>query len=130
MDYRFRRKKLRDQLPANMDALLVTHLPNVRYLSGFTGSAGVLVVAGGNSILFTDGRYRQQAKDEASTSKVVIANSSALAAAAKWITDRKVRVIGIEADHMTVGMRSAFRRMLPAGTGCEKREAKLSSSGW
>ena len=108
-----------------MDALLVTHLPNIRYLSGFTGSAGVLVVAGGNSILFTDGRYRQQAKDEASTSKVVIANSSALAAAAKWITDRKVRVIGIEADHMTVSMRSA----LQANASCwytVARDAKRS----
>src|ERR1700757_4797418 len=107
MDYRFRRKKLRDQLPANTEALLVTHLPNIRYLSGFTGSAGVLVISGRDSILFTDGRYRQQAKDEASSSKVVIANSSALTAAAKWIADRKLRAIGIEADHMTVGMRSA-----------------------
>jgi len=127
MDHLFRRKKLLDQLPAHMDALLVTHLPNIRYLSGFTGSAGVLVVAGGNSILFTDGRYRQQAKDEASTSKVVIANSSALAAAAKWITDRNVRVIGIEADHMTVGLRSAFRRMLPAGTRLRETRSEVES---
>jgi Xaa-Pro aminopeptidase len=127
MDYRFRRKKLRDQLHANTEALLVTHLPNIRYLSGFTGSAGVLVVAGKNSILFTDGRYRQQAKDEASTSKVVIANSSALVAAAKWITDRKLHVIGIETEHMTVSMRSALRRMLPVGTRLRETRSEVES---
>ena len=127
MDYRFRRKKLRDQLHANTGALLVTHLPNIRYLSGFTGSAGVLVVSGGNSILFTDGRYRQQAKDEASASKVVIANSSALAAAAKWIAARKLRVIGIETEHMTVSMRSALRRMLPAGTRLRETRSEVES---
>jgi Xaa-Pro aminopeptidase len=115
MDYHFRQKRLLHQVSAKIDALLVAHLPNIRYLSGFTGSAGVLVVAGRSSILFTDGRYRQQAKEESRNSKVVIANSSALAAAAKWIGVHKPHVIGIEAEHMTVSMRSGLRRMLPAG---------------
>jgi hypothetical protein len=39
-------------------ALAVTHLPGVAYLSGFGGSAGVLVVTPRSLILVTDGRYR------------------------------------------------------------------------
>jgi len=125
MDFRSRQKKLLDQISAKLDALLVTHLANIRYLSGFTGSAGVLVVAGGNSILFTDGRYRQQAKDEAPNSKVAISNSSALQAAAQWIANHQLRMIGIEAEHMTVSMRSTLKRMLPAGTRLRETRSEV-----
>ena len=44
-----------------LDALLVTHPPNVRYLTGFTGSNGMLLLHAGGAILFTDPRYRVQA---------------------------------------------------------------------
>jgi Xaa-Pro aminopeptidase len=127
MDYRFRQKNVFDLISTKLDALLVTHLPNIRYLSGFTGSAGVLVVAEKNCVLFTDGRYRQQAKDEASTSKVAISNSSALEAVAQWIADHQLRVIGIEAEHMTVSMRSALRRILPAGTRLRETRSEVES---
>jgi Xaa-Pro aminopeptidase len=43
------------------DALLVTNLTNVRYLTGFTGSAGMLLVRRDGLVLVTDGRYREQA---------------------------------------------------------------------
>src|SRR5581483_6224212 len=46
--------------PAGCDVLLVTNLANVRYLTGFTGSAGMLLVRGENALLTTDGRYRTQ----------------------------------------------------------------------
>jgi Xaa-Pro aminopeptidase len=47
-----------------LDGLLVTHLPNVRYLSGFTGTAGVAVVLRQETIVVTDFRYRAQAHEE------------------------------------------------------------------
>lgn len=46
---------------AGIDALVVTHLTNVRYLSGFSGSAGLLVVQEERATLVTDGRYAEQA---------------------------------------------------------------------
>src|SRR5438874_5901043 len=46
---------------AGCDALLVTRLVNVRYLTGFTGSAGLLLVLPDELVLTTDGRYREQA---------------------------------------------------------------------
>jgi Xaa-Pro aminopeptidase len=46
------------------DALLVTKLVNIRYLTGFTGSAGMLLVLPDELVLITDGRYREQASEQ------------------------------------------------------------------
>ena len=59
-------------------ALLVTHLPDVRWLCGFTGSNAALAVTSGKAALFTDGRYIAQAKEETRGARVVIAKKSAL----------------------------------------------------
>jgi Xaa-Pro aminopeptidase len=48
-----------------LDAVLVTHLPNVRYLTGFGGSSGQLVLGPGASVLLVDGLYTEQAAREA-----------------------------------------------------------------
>jgi Xaa-Pro aminopeptidase len=48
-----------------LDALLVTHLPNIRYLTGFTGSAAMLLVGVDRTTLVTDFRYGVQAPAEA-----------------------------------------------------------------
>jgi Xaa-Pro aminopeptidase len=47
-----------------LDRLLVTHLPNIRYLTGFTGSAALLLVGQGSTILISDFRYAAQAPAE------------------------------------------------------------------
>lgn len=47
-----------------LDAVLVTHLPHVRYLSGFSGSSGMLLVTARRAVFFTDFRYQEQAADE------------------------------------------------------------------
>ena len=46
------------------DALLVTNLINIRYLTGFTGSAGLLLVTPDDVVLVTDGRYRDQSAEQ------------------------------------------------------------------
>jgi Xaa-Pro aminopeptidase len=53
---------------ADVDALLVTHLPNVRYLTGFTGSAGMVLVGAGGAVLVSDGRYATQATEQIAAS--------------------------------------------------------------
>ena len=47
-----------------IDALVVTTLPNVRYLTGFSGSAAVLIVTEDLAVLTTDGRYRTQSAEQ------------------------------------------------------------------
>jgi len=62
MDVASRLGRLREGLgPAGVDALVVTNLTNVRYLTGFTGSAGLVVVTADGAVLVTDGRYADQA---------------------------------------------------------------------
>lgn len=62
---------------AGIDALLVTRLPNVRYLTGFSGSAGIVALTPDALVLVTDGRYAEQSRaqlDEAGvTARVAIA---------------------------------------------------------
>ena len=65
MDHQLRRTVLSGRLPAlEVDALLVSHLPNVRYLTGFTGSNGQVVVGRSESVFLTDGRYQEQSRRE------------------------------------------------------------------
>ena len=91
----------------------MTHLPNIRYLCGFTGSAGVLVCAGGRFAFFTDGRYTVQSRAEVKGAKVVITKGAALDAAARWVLERRGKRTGIEAEHMTIAARSKLSE--PAG---------------
>ena len=53
-----------------VDALLVTRLPNTRYLTGFTGSAAMLLVFGDDALLVSDGRYGEQARTQLSAAGV------------------------------------------------------------
>jgi Xaa-Pro aminopeptidase len=60
-------------LPAGIDALLVTHLPNIRWLTGFSGSAALVVLARDRVTLITDFRYAGQAQSEiGSTADVIV----------------------------------------------------------
>ncbi|HXW81387.1 MAG TPA: aminopeptidase P family protein [Acidimicrobiales bacterium] len=65
MDLPRRVARLRDKLgEAGCEALLVSDLVNVRYLTGFSGSAGLLLVKEDEAVLVTDGRYKDQAQKE------------------------------------------------------------------
>jgi len=61
--------RLRDRFEtAGLDALVVTSPANIRYLTGFTGSAGLVVVTADGALLTTDGRYRTQAAEQLAAS--------------------------------------------------------------
>ena len=65
LDVASRLGRLQERIGAGpIDALLVTKLANVRYLTGFTGSAAILLVTPGGALFVTDGRYRQRAQEE------------------------------------------------------------------
>jgi Xaa-Pro aminopeptidase len=128
MDHKDRRTRIQSVLRQNrLDALLVSHLPNIRYLCGFTGTAGALLITESHSLFFTDGRYTTQAHDEVEGSRVVIAQQPPLLAVAKWVAaNRKgfghgAARIGIEGEHMSVAARSRLARALPPG--CQLRPA-------
>jgi Xaa-Pro aminopeptidase len=86
MDHKGRVKRLQGSLDeAEIDFLLITHLANIRYLTGFTGSSAVVLVDEQRCIIFTDGRYRSQAQEEVKGPKIMIASKSPLIAAAEWL---------------------------------------------
>jgi Xaa-Pro aminopeptidase len=119
MNFLARQNELREQLAAGgLDALLVSHLPNIRYLCGFTGSAGFLLVAESGSVFFTDVRYDTQAHDEVKGAKVVIARKALLSGLGEWFEARRKKskgwVIGIEADHITVAEKKRLAKLLPS----------------
>ena len=95
MNFLRRQKKLREQLaPSGLDALLVSHLPNIRYLCGFTGSAGFLLATETGSVFFTDVRYDTQAHEEVKSAKVVIARKSVLSTLGEFLGQRRRRSRG------------------------------------
>jgi Xaa-Pro aminopeptidase len=64
-----RLRRIRDRLhDERLDGLLVSHLSNIRYLTGFTGSSALLLVEPGVATLFTDFRYEIQAREEIGSS--------------------------------------------------------------
>src|SRR5437868_13689131 len=71
MDVAGRLPRLREAIAAaDCDGMLVTKLVNIRYLTGFTGSAALLLVLPDELVFVTDGRYRDQAADELSAAGV------------------------------------------------------------
>ena len=112
--YRLRLAKLRARLAeGRLDALLVTSLPNVHYLTGFSGSAGVLLATMRNSVLFTDPRYDLQAHDQVRDSRVTIVNGDALAAAAKRANRSRLDRLGFESGAVTVETHKRLKELLP-----------------
>jgi Xaa-Pro aminopeptidase len=119
MNFQARQEKLREQLATTrFDGLLISHLPNVQYLCGFTGSAGLLLMDSDDSVFFTDFRYDTQAHEEVNAARIVIARGSALQALADFLGRRRKRsrgwTLGLEADHVSLADKSRLARLRPA----------------
>ncbi len=100
-----RRNALRSRLePIAASAMLVTSLPDIRYLSAFSGSSGVLIVtAEGQDILLTDFRYACQVREEVDPGiETEIHNESALSAARKRLARENHAKVAFESRYMTV----------------------------
>ena len=93
--------------------MLVTHLPDVRYLTGFTGSNAAIVVRGSKVVLFTDGRYTTQAAEEVEGAKVVIADQPVSLAACEFALAEGVISCGFDSAQTTVETTETMRSKLP-----------------
>jgi Xaa-Pro aminopeptidase len=108
MDVHSRLDRLRTSLEdEGCEAILVTNLTNVRYLTGFTGSAGSLLVRADRAVLFTDGRYATQSAEQVAASGVAadieIGTVPEQQAALVKAADGLAR-LGLEAGHATWSM--------------------------
>ena len=86
-----------------VDGLLVTHLPNIRYLTGFSGSAALLLIRADATILISDFRYAAQAPAEVAASAVVeIDQRSVWERLGRVLAARPAASLGIESHSLTV----------------------------
>ncbi|HYX52984.1 MAG TPA: aminopeptidase P family N-terminal domain-containing protein, partial [Candidatus Limnocylindrales bacterium] len=121
MNYLARQKRLAEELRRqHAHILLVTHLPNIFYLCGFTGSSAVLLVSAGERIpkltLFTDGRYTEQAKAEVKNARVVISKLPALVEVCNAARKLKPKSVFFEAANISYSAVNQIRHQLrPAG---------------
>jgi len=118
-----------EKLPA--DAIVVSHLPNIRYLCGFSGSAGLLVIEHARATFFTDSRYTIQSQHEVVGARVRIAKKGLLRAAGELLrASRSLRRVAFSPAQVTVAQKEAldaavFRkvRWLNDGGAIEKLRA-------
>ena len=100
--FRARQERLRALMEARrVPFILVSHLPNVRYLTGFTGSAGILLMGQGVGKLWVDPRYTLQAQEQAEGVDVIEEKGGILKAASIWLRKNGVRAAAFEASTLT-----------------------------
>lgn len=105
------RKRLAQE---QLDAALVTQLPQIRYLTGFSGSAGLLVVTPQRADFLTDFRYKDQSRAQVRGAKVTIVGADLMAELKKHpLLAKKNTRVGYHADSMTVAYRELLVSKLP-----------------
>ncbi|MEP6620080.1 MAG: Xaa-Pro peptidase family protein [bacterium] len=100
---------------AHVDGLLLTGLPNIRYLTGFSGSSALLIVTQRDVVLITDFRYQTQVADEVGDiARVVIEASSLWAGLWQQLSALpNIKVLGFETAHIP---HRDFQRLVEAGS--------------
>lgn len=95
-----------------LDALLVSDLVNVRYLSGFTGTNGACVVGEGIRTFFTDFRYVEQAEAQVTALDRAPSGRELLGTVCERIAATGARRVGFEDHHLTVRSHRRLRERL------------------
>jgi Xaa-Pro aminopeptidase len=113
MIYR-RLRAVRTALAAlKLQALLVTELNHVRYLTGFSGSNGLCVVTPTKQFFLTDGRYKTQALEEVVGFTIIIADQNLFPLLEKRKIISKRANVGIESQYLSVADMSSLKKFLP-----------------
>jgi len=104
--------KLRQKLAEKeLDGILISQPENRRYLSGFDGSAGLLLITGSESLLATDFRYTAQARGQSPDFQVVQTKGELQEWFPGLVSDLKLRRLGFEAEHLSL---ATYQRMIEA----------------
>ena len=97
----------------NLDGIIVTHLDYVRYLTGFTGSAGLLVISGNEAHFLTDFRYKDQAARQVKGARVAIVKGDPVACLKDFPRlNAKNRTYGYDLETITMGAKQRLEGVL------------------
>jgi Xaa-Pro aminopeptidase/Xaa-Pro dipeptidase len=95
-------EKLRERFAgAGVEALYITNPENRFYLSGFTGTAGSLLLSLNNNYLFTDFRYAEQAAQECPDYQVIVTSGECSEVLREYLTGEGITLLGLEGDYLT-----------------------------
>lgn len=113
MDHQGRSDRLRGNLAGHeVDALLVTNLTNVRYLTGFSGTNGQALVAGSGTFFFTDPRYAARADQIVTGADVEIYSTKLTEKLGPRLAAEGISRLGIEATTVTIADRDRLAEKL------------------
>lgn len=103
--------KLRAEMEKlNLDAILIEESKNKRYISGFTGTAGSIIITKEKNILFTDFRYTQQAKNQTEDFEIVeISRTNPIT---NFLKKMDMKRLGFEDDKMSFSTYSNYKEAL------------------
>lgn len=95
---------IKDILKAeNLDALLIFGLPNMRYLCGFTGTDGVLLLDAETTVFLTDSRYQSQAQHQVTAGRILCYQNK-LKAIGDLLDELRVVRVGFDAEVVSVAL--------------------------
>lgn len=106
--------RLREKLAeADLDALIVSQPENRRYLSGFTGSAGVLIISQQKALLATDFRYYTQVTEQAPAFELFKVGYKLTDHLADLLNEAGAARVGFESEHLTVAENKRWHEAAP-----------------
>ena len=115
--YQQRQEKLKSVLADHgLDGMLITNLTNIRYISGFTGSAASCLITPDSQYFITDGRYIEQSKAQVKGFKRFIDMDSHLSIIRKNNLNPNGLKIAFEGDHVTFSLYQDMTSIFPETT--------------
>ncbi|HEX2069945.1 MAG TPA: aminopeptidase P family protein [Actinomycetota bacterium] len=128
MNHGARRRRLTPRLEdLGVDAFLVTRLPNVRYLTGFTGSNGQLILTADDAIFLTDGRYGEQSRREAPDVRRAVYTGEFIGAFTEACSDLGVERLAFESAGLTY---KTYRELADAGRELVQTQQEVERLRW
>ncbi|MCD9021142.1 M24 family metallopeptidase [Cohnella silvisoli] len=109
-----RLKRVREQLDGSgLDGLFITNAYNRRYLTGFTGTAGYVLITKEKALLFTDFRYTKQAAEQAKAYEIVQHAIKPTESILEAMQSLGVKKLGFEKNGVTFGAYTAYQEQFP-----------------
>ncbi|PEY41348.1 aminopeptidase [Bacillus cereus] len=104
-------KKIQEQLDQyGIDGLLITKKENRQYATGFTGSAGVVLLSATEAVFITDFRYVDQAKTQVQEAEIIMHKGNMEQEIANQTTRLNIQKLGIEENNMTLKQYSSLKK--------------------
>ncbi|MFJ8264807.1 M24 family metallopeptidase [Peribacillus asahii] len=98
----------------NVDGLLITSSYNRRYMTGFTGSAGVVLVSLKEAKFITDFRYVEQAGKQAQGYNIIQHKGTLIEEVAKQVKEMKIEKLGFEQEYVTFSAYKTYENAVSA----------------